>query len=620
MSTEEGFPSSYKPLVHQQVLTGSNGRRESSYGSTGTTCESRFTNRGSASVQHSESEGASTAETDDLSMLLPAFPRRCSYRYSPIQSKGAILVLVWNFLIFSSVSGIYSILLKSIVEHVDFVPSSYAWTLTVVSIVRAIVWIAYPLVGWLADTYFGRYHTLVYGMWIMWAGSLVLLVCAVVVYIHSDNTQIDRILYLGVYPVLFIAVSIGLAGFQAIVIPFGTDQMPGGSSDQLAAFILWYFWTENFGFGVVYSYLISCQLNWKVVSLIQTILQFVLISVALVSNQLFRKVLDTQRAGGNPLKTIHEVLKFARKHKYPQRRSAFTYWEDNEPSRLDLAKRRYGGSHTTEQVEDVKTFFRILAVLSVVLIVCVGNVALDTTSSELLNHLKHSSTGRNGSLSACYASATIDNLRTHVIILGVPLYHFLIHPFVRNFVPTILRRLILGFIMTTLSLLAMTILEAVGHALTNPKVDLSCVLTASPEDPKMNLDYRWLVIPNIMAGLAYIMVGSTLFEFVCAQAPHSMKGFILGMVYSLYGVASAIGFLVVLAFYLAFSGSHPPKPVLGCGFWYYTMGFIISGVGLLVFVCVAKWYKLRTRDDLSFEPVRVERYYENTTSAKRESK
>ena len=62
------------------------------------------------------------------------------------------------------------------------------------------------------------------------------------------------------------------------------------------------------------------------------------------------------------LKTIYQVLKFVAEHKAPLNRSAFTYWEEDVPSRLDLGKSRYGGPFTTEQVEDVKTFFKILIV------------------------------------------------------------------------------------------------------------------------------------------------------------------------------------------------------------------------------------------------------------------
>ena len=57
------------------------------------------------------------------------------------------------------------------------------------------------------------------------------------------------------------------------------------------------------------------------------------------------------------------MLNFARIHRWPLRRSAFTYCDDEKPSRIDLAKERYGGPFTTEQVEDVKTFLRILGLL-----------------------------------------------------------------------------------------------------------------------------------------------------------------------------------------------------------------------------------------------------------------
>ena len=68
--------------------------------------------------------------------------------------------------------------------------------------------------------------------------------------------------------------------------------------------------------------------------------------------------------GQNDLyKMLRSVLHYVKQHKYPIRRSAFTYSGDEHPSRMDFAKERYGGPFTTEQVEDVKTFFRILLVL-----------------------------------------------------------------------------------------------------------------------------------------------------------------------------------------------------------------------------------------------------------------
>ena len=69
------------------------------------------------------------------------------------------------------------------------------------------------------------------------------------------------------------------------------------------------------------------------------------------------------RAGLNPFKNIYKVLKYSWNHKVPEHRSAFTYWEENIPRRIDLGKNKYGGPFTNEEVEDTKTFLRILPLL-----------------------------------------------------------------------------------------------------------------------------------------------------------------------------------------------------------------------------------------------------------------
>ena len=70
-----------------------------------------------------------------------------------------------------------------------------------------------------------------------------------------------------------------------------------------------------------------------------------------------------QKAGLNPFKNIYKVLKYSWKHKVPEHRSAFTYWEEDIPCRIDLGKNKYGGPFTNEEVEDTKTFLRILPLL-----------------------------------------------------------------------------------------------------------------------------------------------------------------------------------------------------------------------------------------------------------------
>ena len=74
-----------------------------------------------------------------------------------------------------------------------------------------------------------------------------------------------------------------------------------------------------------------------------------------------------QRAGLNPfIKDYLCVLKYTWIHKVPECRRAFTYWKEDIPPCIDLGKNNYGGPLTTEEVENIKTFLRILPLLSCV--------------------------------------------------------------------------------------------------------------------------------------------------------------------------------------------------------------------------------------------------------------
>ena len=73
---------------------------------------------------------------------------------------------------------------------------------------------------------------------------------------------------------------------------------------------------------------------------------------------------------------------YARKATYNTFQSAFTINKD-PPPRLDLAKTRYGGPFTSAQVEDVKTFYRLLLIL----ISTIGSLMLITAVSLTIKHI-----------------------------------------------------------------------------------------------------------------------------------------------------------------------------------------------------------------------------------------
>ena len=117
------------------------------------------------------------------------------------------------------------------------------------------------------------------------------------------------------------------------------------------------------------------------------------------------------------------LLKFAVEHKSPVHRSAFTFCEDELPSRIDFGKEKYGGPFSTEEVEDVKVFLGIVSVL----------LALGPTfSTEIAtNALLPTSAGhlQNISMVDCFSKIIVANgtLTPIFITILIPVYLCLLH-------------------------------------------------------------------------------------------------------------------------------------------------------------------------------------------------
>uniref|UniRef100_A0A1X7VD50 Uncharacterized protein n=1 Tax=Amphimedon queenslandica TaxID=400682 RepID=A0A1X7VD50_AMPQE len=212
------------------------------------------------------------------------------------------------------------------------------------------------------------------------------------------------------------------------LLPFNIDQLIGSSSDELSAVIHWH----NIGpvvyllFGQIIFSLQSTMLQ----ELIIFLFCFVCFAAILASHSLFNNHLDTTPVNTtNPIKLIVRVLCYARKHKYPENRSALTYWEEEVPSRLDLGKDKYGGPFTEEEVEDVKTILKLLPIL------IVNGLAVSFNGDFLLDtNLKH------------YGCVELHegNIIGAVYVFIILLHQFVIYPCFYKHIPSMLKRMGLG--------------------------------------------------------------------------------------------------------------------------------------------------------------------------------
>ena len=230
----------------------------------------------------------------------------------------------------------------------------------IVTVVSASVFFSFsfaPLVGWLADVRFGRYEVIKFGSLASFLACILYYIAMVTIGGASTLSNV------------FLSLAVVIAGFgytcylASILLPFLTVKNVGATSDELSAVVRWYYWAE---------YIAVCLSNiiayyGKTSILISndnisstTFLAIIPLAVIIISDCLCQQWLDRTHKVTNPIKLIIQVLNYTRKHRYPERRSAFTYIDEEQPTRMDYGKEKFGGPFTEEEVEDVKTVLRLL--------------------------------------------------------------------------------------------------------------------------------------------------------------------------------------------------------------------------------------------------------------------
>ena len=119
-----------------------------------------------------------------------------------------------------------------------------------------------------------------------------------------------------------------------------------------------------------------------------------------------------------------------------------------------------------------------------------------------------------------------------ISIFIFPIYIWIIFHLLRNRVPRILCRLGFGLVFYFLGFLSIFILDIVGHA-QHPVNEAVCIfnftynLTVSDGQmviPDLNMHWTVYIPTNLLFGIGPVLVTVTVFEFISAQSPHSMKG------------------------------------------------------------------------------------------------
>ena len=461
----------------------------------------------------------------------------------------------------------------------------------------------FPAVGLAGEVCCKRFKLLLLGLGLVSTGAVLYgTIFGIWQGIASHTILFTILLY-----VVFLLVVLGVGIFQANALQYGVDQLDFPSSEVLSSFVYWYYWTSYAFISMLAAIsFLGISIYLSIVLCVAGVTLTLLLALTIYFCRRNPQLRSDPGRKPNPLKLIWQVMQFARRKKFPLFRSAFTYSELH--SRLDLAKRRYGGPFTTEQVEDIKSFWRILLVLGSLIGYQLQDDTMFTLTEALL--LKQQ-------MCSMYLLSpwTVTAL---TIAIAIPLHQFGVRPYLSRYLPNMLTRMGIGLLVVFLSLIATTMYNVllspatmqVYANITLEGVDNGCEINANVSNSSICYaiknfkiasflhdnsscftqffvaydsplpSFYWLAVPQVLNGLSHMLVFLTTLEFILAQAPRTMQSFLIGLWYAM----QIINFAISMVGYTSCAAFH----------WqYYATKTLLVFLSFILFVVVACKYKYR---------------------------
>ena len=465
------------------------------------------------------------------------------------------------------------------------------------------LYILFPVLGYLGER-FCRYK-------VMKTGEILILISYSINFISlilltTFNQNIDKFQYY-LYTSYALCLILSLCGYGlhiANILQFGASQLQFASSDDFAAFARW----------TIFTFLVSSSVVELTLAILSTFppftiyqgllainafVLFLMIIVVVTSFKLKHYLIFVPPPNIDGIKLIWRVMRFAWKYKKPLQPSAFTYC-DGPPSRLDLAKERYGGPYSTVQVEDVKSFWYLLLIP-----LCHYLNTFYSESIVLGKYFSKCITAEKVSKQSVAVNIVVNfsSANSKVIaMIGLLIIQLLIVPFFSRYIPNLLRRMWIGLFFFLLSSVSVTVISVnVAKSLSNTNhtndTHQLCCNNIWP--------YYVFIVPEVLTGIGILISLASQLEFIFAQAPCTMQGILIGALYGQYAFPYLNSLIGIFA---------------GVGkYWQYYASLTCLHIAILIaFTIIIRRYKYRRCNEKSDINVRatIEDIYERDLNAR----
>ncbi|PIN19647.1 H+/oligopeptide symporter [Handroanthus impetiginosus] len=481
-----------------------------------------------------------------------------------------------------------------------------------------------PLIGALiADSFAGRFWTIILGSIIYVLGMVMITISAVVPQLRpppcptQTNCQQASNLQLWVLYIALLLTSLGTGGIRPCVVTFAADQFDMSKSKTMSRswnFFNWYYFCMAVATLLALTVVVYIQdnISWAWGLGIPTIAMGLSLVVFILGAPWYKKI----KPGGSPFVRVAQVVIAAvRKRKVVAPANPNTLYQNrdldagismngrllhsdqykwldraavitdtdmegtNKPNPWRLA--------TVHRVEELKTIIRLLPIWAAAILLVASHSHLSSFTIQQARSMD-----RHLSPSFQIPPATMSIFSTLTVLICLPLYERLFVPFARRFTKnptgvTCLQRMGIGFGINIFATIASALFEIKRKAVAADHNLLDKPTAVIP------IIVFWLVPQYFLHGLSEVFMSVGHLEFLYDQSPESMRS----TAAALYWIAIAIGnyistLMVSLVHqYTGKKGNWLPDRNLNRGkledyYW------LVSGVQVLNFVyyVICAWF------------------------------
>ena len=528
--------------------------------------------------------------------------------------KVSIFILLWTF----SSGLIYNFFIKpySFIQYSSIISSAAMLAVGISS-----VFLLSPLAGFIADVKFGRLKVLFCGSFIMLLSVCSILIVGIVLITSSYSFNATGKTIIAALAISIIFYGSGGIIFFSNIVQFGTDQLRDTPTRYSMYFICAYYWTDSFGQLLTaatnipgHEIVIDKQRNIIAIDMLRGSLigSLLCVSISLSSIVLYfvckkkSRWFIFEKCTQNSYMLVYKVIKFAINHKKPIRRSAFTFCENERPSRLDFGKQRYGGPFTTEQVEDVKVMLNMFKI-----ILTLGPVfTLESAACySFLNHVTHAITYYEVLNPAYILFIEYGLIVPLCKVSCIPVWICIFKPLLSRYYPNMFKRIGIALGFFTTSFIVYFVYDILDY---NNSGELTFYYNTCLRNVSYVLNNNYIAVPSmyvsilqqLVYGWSQMLLYISAYEFICSQSPQYMKGLLFGLFYATRAFYQFIAASVILLIVAEWDST-----IMSCRSGYYLLNILIGVMTLILYTFAAKRYKYRKRDDICHVYKYAEDYY-----------